>query len=169
MSDTSGALIGGALSDIENVTTRLAAAGGASVTHASDAAATAQVLVDEIGDVTNHLTTTFIGLAEALRTEITAARTTLGAANWTGRSRGAADAAEADLHTQTSAVLEAAQQGVDELSGVLLRMVLSFHGDVAGQFANVMNQINERYQALGRGTTAFAEGLRQVDSTISYG
>jgi len=169
MSDVSGALIGGALSDMDSVTNRLTAAGGASLTHSGEATATAQVLVDEIADVTNHLATTFVNLAETLRTEITAARTTLGAANWTGRSRGAADAAEADLNGQVNTTLNAAQQGVDELSGVLQRMVLSFHGDVSGQFANVMNSINERYVALGRGTTAFADGLRQVDSTISYG
>lgn len=168
MPSTSGAQIGGALEDMNAVMARLTEAGSASITHAGDVATGVETLQQEVNDVTATLTQTFIHLAEGLREQITRAHDTLVAADWSGQSRGAADAAEAQLNADVNTTLEAAQAGVESLGAALREQVESFYGEVTGQFSAVMANIEGAYGELSRGTQLFAENLAQADQTISF-
>ncbi len=169
MPSTNGAQIGGLLEDMSSVMTRLQEAGTASTTHATDATTGAQALQAEIDDVTVTLTNTFVQLAQNLREQITRARETLVAADWSGQSRGAADAAEAQLNGDVNTTLEAAQTGVEALGASLRQQAESFYTEVTGQFTAVMTNIEGAYGELSRGTQMFADNLAQADQTISFG
>lgn len=168
MPSTSGAQIGGVLEDMNAVMTRLGEAGTASTTHASDVAGGVATLQAEVNDVTATLNQTFVQLAENLREQIRQARDTLAAADWSGQSRGAADAAEAQLNADVNTTLDAAQLGVENLGAALRDQVEGFYGEVTGQFTTVMTSIEGAYAELQRGTQLFAENLAQADQTISF-
>ncbi len=168
MPSTSGAQIGGVLEDIANVTSRLTDAGAASATHSSEVRVGVETLRNEVTDVTATLSATFERLAEDLRTQIRTAHDALVAADWSGRSRGAADAAEAQLNGDVATTLEAAHTGVEAVGAALRDQVESFYGEVTGQFATVMTNIESAYGELSRGTQLFADNLAQADTTISF-
>ena len=169
MPSTNGAHIGGVLEDMNSVMTRLEEAGAATATHVGDVAAGVQTLQAEVNDVTTTLTNTFVQLAENLRGQIARAHDTLVAADWSGQSRGAADAAEAQLNGDVNTTLEAANAGVEELGTALRNQVEGFYLEVTGQFTSVMTNIEGAYGDLSRGTRMFADNLAQADQTISFG
>ena len=149
--------------------TQLSEAGGASTEHANDVESCVVTLQAEVNVVTSTLTQTFTQLAEYLREQIRRAHDTLVAADWSGQSRGAADAAEAQLNGDVNATLDAAQAGVENLGVSLRSQVEGFYTEVTGQFSTVMTNIEGSYGELARGTQLFAENLAQADQTISFG
>lgn len=169
MPSGNGAQIGGLLEDMNSVMARLSEAGTASSAHASDVSAGVQTLQNEVNDITAVLTNTFIQLADNMRQTIARAHDTLVTADWSGQSRGAADAAEAQLNGDVSTTLEAAQTGVESLGSALRQQVESFYLEVTGQFSTVMTNIEGAYSELSRGTQMFADSLVQADQTISFG
>ncbi len=169
MPSSNGAQIGGLLEDMNSVMARLSEAGTASSTHATDISAGVQTLQDEVNDITAVLTSTFVQLADNMRQQIARAHDTLVGADWSGQSRGAADAAEAQLNGDVTSTLEAAQTGVETLGTALRQQVESFYMEVTGQFTTVMGNIEGAYNELSRGTRMFADNLVQADQTISFG
>ena len=115
------------------------------------------------------LTTIFVQLADNLRAQIARAHNTLVVADWSGQSRGAANAAEAQLNGDLDTTLEGAQAGVETLGSALSSQVEAFYLDVTGQFTNLMSNIEGVYGELSRDTRMFADNLAQADQTISFG
>lgn len=169
MPTTNGAAIGGVLGDLHTVMSRLDAAGAAATSHASDVRVGVETLRNDVEDISTTLRTTFEQLAEQLRGQIAQAHTALVAADWSGRSRGAADAAEAQLSSDVRATLDQAEAGVEALGASLRQQTEGFYQEVTGQFSSVMGNIERAYGELSRGTSAFADSLAQADQTISFG
>ena len=169
MPTTNGAAIGGVLEDLHAVMSRLDAAGAAATSHAADVRVGVETLRNEVDDVASTLSTTVGQLAERLREQIAQAHTALLAADWSGRSRGAADAAEAQLSGDVRTTLADAEAGIEALRASLRQQTEGFHQDVTGRFSTVMANIERAYGELSRGTAAFADNLAQADQTISFG
>ncbi len=163
-----GAQIGGALADIGAVQDRLSGASAASEVHGGQVAGDVQVLQGEVAEVTATLERMFEQRAEELLAEIGRATAALQAADWSGASRHAAEAAEAQLTTEVNQTVAAARTGVASLGTALRDQVGSFYDEVTGQFGAVMGSIRDAYAELARGTDLFAQNLAEADRTISY-
>ncbi len=163
-----GAQIGGALADIGAVEQRLSGASAASELHGGQVAGDVAVLQGEVAEVTATLERMFEQRADELLAEIRRATSTLASADWSGGSRDAAEAAEAQLTTEVDQTVVAAREGVASLATALRDQVGSFYDEVAGRFTTVMGSIRDAYAELARGTDLFAQNLAEADRTITY-
>ncbi len=165
---TGGTQIGGALADIAAVHDRLTGASAASEAHGGQVSADVQMLQGEVAEVTAALSRAFETRAEELLAEINRATEALRSADWAGNSRGAADAAEAQLTGNVNQTVTSARDGIASLGTSLREQVELFYQDVSGQFTVVLANIRDAYAELARGTDRFAQNLAEADRTISY-
>lgn len=160
--------IGGALTDIDAVFADLGRAQNASDLHGGNVATDVAAALGEVDDVSRALQNAVAERTRMLQEEISRAAATLDATDCFGDSRGAADAAEAQLSTDVRTTVDAAQTGLESLSAALREQVQAFHDEVNGEFTVVMGNIRDAYAELARGTQLFAENLAQADQTISF-
>ena len=163
------ARIGGNLADIARTAGVMTDTGGAATAAGQDASAVAGRMESEVEAVTATLRAHFEQLAEELRGRISSARQQLGATDWEGASRGAADAAETRLHGEVDRVLATAIDDVEAFRTFMLTQATDFVGGVQGQFGGVMGQIDAAYQDLATGSRTFAEQLEAADRSVSFG
>jgi uncharacterized phage infection (PIP) family protein YhgE len=170
MPDISGSRIGGRLEDMDLIQSDLDATGNQAAEHATASAARVDRLQAEVADVTAQMKSDFMDLASQLSEMVARSNASLDAADWDGRSRGAASAANAQFASDIDTVLGAAQQGADRMHHSLLAQVTSFFDEVSGSFAQVMHGIEENYGTLAMGTRQYAASLAEQDSVaIQYG
>jgi hypothetical protein len=160
--------IGGVIEDMLQTADTMTSTGGAVTEMSSGASGRSRELADAVDGVSSTLVSQFGELAATLRQQIAAARDRLGATDWDGASRQAAEAAEADLNRQTAQLLDAAVEGVAQLKTNLVAQVSGFQGEVEGQFASMMAEVDARYRDLGAGTTTVARNFQEADS-MRYG
>lgn len=162
------ARIGGTISDMLDVASKLETAGSETDTMTSAASGDAQVLVDEVGDVTSRMLSQFENHASALMNHITAANNQLGTADWDGRSREAANQAENDLRTQVTTTLDQAGDAIASFNTSLVDQVMGLKTEIDGSFARVLDDIKNRYLDLQRGTATVAQNFQDADN-MTYG
>ena len=167
--DAVSARIGGNLADITRTAGVMTDTGGAATTTGHDASAVAARMEGEIDAITVTLRTHFEQLAGDLRGRIANARQQLGATDWEGASRSAADAAEVRLHGEVDRVLATAVDDVEAFRAFMTSQATDFVGGVQGRLGGVMGQIDAAYQELAAGSRAFAEQLETADRSISFG
>jgi uncharacterized phage infection (PIP) family protein YhgE len=160
--------IGGVIEDMLQTANTMTTTGGAVSDMSTGASGRTRELSDAVDGVSNTLVSQFGELANGLRQQIASARDRLGATDWDGSSRLAAEAAEADLNRQTSQLLDAALEGVQQLKTNLITQVSSFQGEVEGQFTSMMTEVDNRYRELGEGTSTVARNFEEADS-MRYG
>lgn len=160
--------IGGVIEDMLQTANTMTTTGGAVTEMSTGAGGRTRELTDAVDGVSNTLVSQFGELASTLRQQIASARDRLGATDWDGSSRLAAEAAEADLNRQTSQLLDAASEGVGQLKTNLMTQVSGFQAEVEGQFASMMTEVDTRYRELGEGTSTVAQNFQEADS-LRYG
>ena len=163
------ARIGGNLEDIAQAAGVMTETGGAATATGQDAATVASRMEGEVDAVTATLRQHFEQLADELRGRIAGARDRLGATDWEGASRSAAEAAEARLHGEVDRVLAQAVDDVDAFRSFMLTRATDFVGGVQGRFGAVMGDIDTAYQDLAAGSRTFAEQLEAADRSITFG
>ncbi len=170
MADITGSRIGGRIEDMLVVQAGLDATGQQAGAQATAAAARVERLQREVAEVTARLKADFGELASELREAAARATANLHGADWDGRSRGAADAANLAFANEIDRVLRAAHEGADGLHDALTAQVMSFFDDMSGSFAQVLRSIEENYHSLAGATRAYAARLADDDAVaIRFG
>jgi len=170
MPDITGSRIGGRLEDMQAIQVALDATGAQTGLHAGATSARVQRLQQEVADVTVRLKADFADLAAELRTVVTRSNASLESADWDGRSRGAASAANAQFGNDIERVLGSAHDGADQLHQVLSNQVLTFFDEVNGTFTQILGRIEDNYRTLAAGTRAYATRLAEDDAVaIRFG
>jgi hypothetical protein len=156
----------GDLAAAESTATDTGAAATESGQRAGDLSAEMERGVD---DVAASLRTHFESLVTRMQGQADTAMSTLGAADWEGKSREMARDAESSLKGRLEVVMTSAMAGTDEFRLSLTNDAQAFVEGVRGQFATVMNNVDVAFQDLAAAEAAFAENLRDADETIQLG
>lgn len=163
------ARIGGNLEDIARTAGVMTETGGAASSAGQQTAAVAAQMEAELDGATTTLRVHVERVAEDLRGRILAARERLGATDWEGQSRVAADAAEQRLSAEVDRVLAAGLANVETFKALVLARADEFVAQVHGEFQTVLADVDASYAGLAQGSRAFAEQLDAADRTISFG
>jgi len=170
MADISGARIGGRLEDMDLIQADLDATGARAGDHAGATAARVERLQREVADVSAQLKVDFVDMAAQLAQAVARSTASMESADWDGRSRGAANAANAAFAVDIDRVLAGAQEGVDRLHAALSSQVMAFFDEVNGSFASIMASVQDNYSNLALGTRQYAAKLAEDDAVaIRFG
>jgi hypothetical protein len=141
------------------------AAASAAGARAADDAGQAQAGIERVSDA---LLTHFRQLADAMRQEAQAASAQLGTADWEGRSREMAVAAEGALHQALTSTLQGAEEGTESFRTTATAEAAAFTEGVRGRFQGVLQRIDEAYQDLAGAEATFAANLQQADDSVRF-
>jgi hypothetical protein len=156
------------IGDIEAARQGAAQTGAAATeagTRAADDAGQMQAGIERVGDA---LLAHFHGLAEAMRLEARDAANQLGTADWEGRSREMAIAAESSLQTALTATLHEAEAGTERFRTTMASEAGVFVEGIRGQFNGVLQRIDEAFQDLAGAEAAFAANLQEADGSVRF-
>jgi hypothetical protein len=145
--------------------TQTGAAASEAGTRASDDAGHLQAGIERVSDA---LLTHFHQLADAMRQEARNASAQLGTADWEGRSREMAIAAESSLQTAVSSTLQEAEAGTERFRATMTAEAGAFVEGVRGQFNAVLQRIDGAFQELAGAEATFAANLQQADESVRF-
>lgn len=122
-----------------------------------------------VEEITSALEEHFHRVADALRGHARRTKTQLGGADWEGRSREAAVAAEEALSARLDATMASAEEGTAAFRQMMTTQARDFVEAVRSDFNTIMGQVDVAYQDLASAQQAFAENLQLADDTIQFG
>jgi hypothetical protein len=145
--------------------TRTGAAATDTGLRASADAGHMQAGIERIGDA---LLTHFRSIADAMRQEAGHASAQLGTADWEGRSRETAIAAESSLQAALTSTLQEATTGTEQFRTTTTAEAGVFVEGVRGQFYAVLQRIDDAFQQLAGAEASFAANLQQADGSVRF-
>jgi hypothetical protein len=116
--------------------------------------------------VTDALLSHFHQLADAMRQEARTAANQLGTADWEGRSREMAIAAEGSLQSALTDTLHEAEAGTERFRTTMTAEAGTFVEGIRGRFNGVLQEIDRAFQDLAGAEAAFAANLQQADGSV---
>jgi hypothetical protein len=156
------------LGDIESAqqdATQTGAAATDAGTRASEDAGHMQAGIERVSDA---LLTHFHTIADAMRQEATNASNQLGTADWEGKSREMAIAAESSLQTALTSTLQEAETGTEQFRTTMSAEAAAFVEGIRGQFNAVLQRIDGSFQELAGAEATFAANLQQADESVRF-
>jgi hypothetical protein len=154
--------------DLEAAQQEAASTGAAATDAGARAADDSGQMQAGIERVTDALLAHFQQLADAMRQEARAAANQLGTADWEGRSRELAVAAEASLQSALSNTLQEAEAGTEQFRATMTAEAGAFVESVRGQFHGVLQEVDRSFQELAGAEGAFATTLQQADESVQF-
>jgi hypothetical protein len=146
--------------------TRTGAAATDAGVRAADDAGQMQAGIERLSDA---LLGHFHRIAEAMRHEARSAASQLGTADWEGRSRELAIAAESSLQAALSSTLQEAEAGTERLRTTMTSEAGVFVEGIRGRFNGVLQRIDEAFQELAGAEATFTANLQQADESVRFG
>jgi hypothetical protein len=156
------------LADLEAVqqdATRTGTAATDAGLRAADDAGHMQAGIERIGEA---LLTHFHAIADAMRQEAATAGAQLGTADWEGRSRELAVAAESSLQTALTTTLQDAEAGTERFRSTTTAEAGAFVEGIRGEFSAVLQRIDDSFQQLAGAEATFAANLQQADDAVRF-
>jgi hypothetical protein len=132
---------------------------------ATDDAGAMQAGIERVSDA---LRSHFERVAEAMRQEARNAANQLGTADWEGRSREMAVAAEASLQAALSSTLQEAEAGTERFRATMTAEAGAFVEGIRGQFNGVLQRIDGAFQELAGAEATFAANLQEADGSVRF-
>jgi hypothetical protein len=156
------------LGDLEAAQQDATRTGAAATDAGLRAAADAGHMQAGIERISEALTTHFHAVADAMRQEATTAGVQLGTADWEGRSREMAVAAESSLQAALTATLQAAEADTERFRTTMTAEAGAFVEGTRGQFNAVLQRIDDAFQQLAGAEASFATNLQQADGSVRF-
>jgi hypothetical protein len=103
-----------------------------------------------------------------MRQEAGHASAQLGTADWEGRSRETAIAAESSLQAALTSTLQEATTGTEQFRTTTTAEAGVFVEGVRGQFYAVLQRIDDAFQQLAGAEASFAANLQQADGSVRF-
>jgi hypothetical protein len=156
------------LGDLEVAQQRATQTGASATDAGARAADDAGQLQAGIERISEALLSHFRQLADVMRQQARMAHDQLGAADWEGRSREMALAAETSLQAAVADTLQGAEAGTERFRAEMAAETGAFVEGVRGRFNGVMQEIDRAFQDLAGAEAAFATSLQQADGTVRF-
>lgn len=141
-----------------------ATATAAAVSAGGESAVAAVTNIEQgVGQVTDTLVGHVHALATAMRDEAARAAARLGAADWEGRAREAADTTDRLLRADVDRILGTAETEADVLRESSVVEAASLLADVRGRLQTLLIDLDGAYRDLAGAQAAFADDLIAAD------
>lgn len=155
------------LADLDHAGATAVGTGRAAADTGDRAAVLVQQLEAGLDEVTSVLVDHVRRLALALRDELARTAASLGVADWEGRAREAADAAELAVRQRVDAVLVGAEAGAESLRHALTGQAAALVAEILQRFGQAMDGVDLAYRGLADAEAAFAANLVAADAAFT--
>lgn len=151
------------LADLDHAGATATATGAAVAAGGASAVAAVTHLEQGVGQVTDTLVGHVHALATAMREEAERAAARLGAADWEGRAREAADTADRLLRAEVDRILGAAESDADVLRESSVVEAAGLLAEIRGRSQGLLADLDGAYRELAGAQAAFADDLIAAD------
>ncbi len=155
------------LADLDHAGTTAVGTAQAAADTGAGAAVVAQQVEAGLTEVSTVLVDHVRRLALALREELARTAASLGTADWEGRAREVADAAELAVRQRVDVVLASAELGADSLRQALTRQAAELVAEIVQHFGQAMDAVDLAYRSLADAEAAFGANLVAADASFA--
>lgn len=160
-------LIGGSLSDIEQLATTTRDVGEHTSTGYEEVRSRTAAFTGDIQDMTRRLQADFQSFAEEVSAEASRLESVAGATNWQGRSGDAKRERLAELRTRATQFEQRALGDVETFRGALTDLVERHYEHIGTQMRTTIESMREAHDAEAVHASNYARAARELDESAA--